>query len=626
LRIARLGYKAGVETAAERRRGAVLALLLAALGLGWPCLAWTHGLEPAQAGAMGAAVGAVGAVTHPLERFAPWERRMVAQALAAHGARIDVHPDGKRLGRFIYAPAPVFEAADPFPLWFNLFHATTRPEILAQRLSLASGEPYEAANMAAAARDLRDPLRLSAAELVPIVSEVPDAVDVLVSTRDLWSLRFNTVFQATGSHLDYLYTSLSENNLLGWHKQVALALWLEPGRYSLGPTYADPALLGSPLTLTAHAYATLDQENDRLEGGLFYFHLLQPLRRLDAPWSWGLELELYQGVARTYQGGRQVYFPRDAEADTPRLPWRYDASMLRAGVEVTRAFLVPAATLSQRLFSAGWQLDWRQAEMPAMPTTEGDATAWRDLEEAFREEVLPAPRRDSYPWVAFRQWTPTYEIYWDLDALGISEEIQLGYDVRAMAGMGAPWTGSDLPFFTTSLSVGWRGAWEGRDLFAAQLSGQARLARGEWDEQEVTGLVRYVTAPLGPGRLHSALAGRYVTNARLTTWAAVGGDNGLRGMPSRAILAAGWLRANVEYRSRGLAWLSMRWGGVLFADGAWPFGACWGQCPAVVSSGVGLRLMIPQFNRVVFRCDWGLALLTQARWPGVLSLGFEQAF
>ena len=61
------------------------------------------------------------------------------------------------------------------------------------------------------------------------VGRSPGQVDLLVVTRDIWSLRFNTNFEYQGNALTLLETSLSENNLFGWRKYLSMRLQLRPG-------------------------------------------------------------------------------------------------------------------------------------------------------------------------------------------------------------------------------------------------------------------------------------------------------------------------------------------------------------------------------------------------------------
>jgi hypothetical protein len=46
--------------------------------------------------------------------------------------------------------------------------------------------------------------------------------------------------------------------------------------------------------------------------------------------------------------------------------------------------------------------------------------------------------------------------------------------------------------------------------------------------------------------------------------------------------------------------------------------------------GAGLRVLVPQLNAEVARCDWAFALrgigAVKAGWPGVPYCGFHQAF
>ena len=81
-----------------------------------------------------------------------------------------------------------------------------------------------------------------------------------------------------------------------------------------------------------------------------------------------------------------------------------------------------------------------------------------------------------------------------------------------------------------------------------------------------------------------------------------------------------------------LSLASLRLGGLVFAD----TGHAADTAQALLlfgDAGAGLRLLVPQLNAEVLRCDWAFPLraartdvLVPAGWPGRISCGFRQAF
>ena len=73
----------------------------------------------------------------------------------------------------------------------------------------------------------------------------------------------------------------------------------------------------------------------------------------------------------------------------------------------------------------------------------------------------------------------------------------------------------------------------------------------------------------------------------------------------------------------------MQLGGAAFVDSGDAFEGFSDFRPKT-SAGFGIRGLLPMFNRVVFRADWGFPLTTkydpQDGFPGDLLITFQQAF
>src|SRR5215831_2585801 len=135
------------------------------------------------------------------------EQESVGDALARLGLAIDPAPQGKIIGRIHVVAHEVFSPRDGRLQWFNLFHRTTRPGVLGRELLLAPGQLYDEALIDESTRNIQSPLPFvvagrqlwppdlsSVVAIVPVRSPIPGHVDLLLVTRDLWSLRFNSDF------------------------------------------------------------------------------------------------------------------------------------------------------------------------------------------------------------------------------------------------------------------------------------------------------------------------------------------------------------------------------------------------------------------------------------------------
>src|SRR5439155_9438298 len=114
-------------------------------------------------------------------------------------------------------------------------------------LPIHAGEVWDSDRVAEGARILHDPLYSSVVALLPIKSSEPGKVDLLVVTRDVWSLRFNTQYTFQQGSLTNLSISISENNFLGHRDVLAAAALMDQGSLAFGPLFINKNLLGKHL-------------------------------------------------------------------------------------------------------------------------------------------------------------------------------------------------------------------------------------------------------------------------------------------------------------------------------------------------------------------------------------------
>jgi hypothetical protein len=112
-----------------------------------------------------------------------------------------------------------------------------------------AGELWDQDRVDESARRLRDPLWSSVVIAFPVKSRDPTKVDLLVITRDVWSIRLNTKYTYQQGKLTDLAISVSENNFLGYRNVVAGALTMDQGALAIGPLFIDKNLAGQHLDL-----------------------------------------------------------------------------------------------------------------------------------------------------------------------------------------------------------------------------------------------------------------------------------------------------------------------------------------------------------------------------------------
>jgi Omp85 superfamily domain len=140
--------------------------------------------------------------------------------------------------------------------------------------------------------------------------------------------------------------------------------------------------------------------------------------------------------------------------------------------------------------------------------------------------------------------------------------------------------------------------------------------------------LRIVTPRLGFGRLVFDASGLLRYHNFLNRTSYLGGEGRLRGYPSNYFFGKDIVAYNLEFRSRPLELLSVQFGAAAFFDVGHAADALRDLHPRK-SAGIGLRMLFPQLNRVVFRADVGFPLAHRLD-PGVspwsATIAFEQAF
>lgn len=579
------------------------------------------------------------------------ERGSVDVALAARGLTIDPAPDGKIVGAVQVLNLDVFQPSDGGLLqWFNHFHRTTREGHIQRESLLQPGMTYDPLLLEETLRNLRnhasyaanDPPVTGIAAMVPIQATAPGTVDLLIVTRDVWSLRFNSDYDYQPGYLINLSTSLSENNLFGWRKQAAIVYELNPMYMTVGPNYFDPNLLGTHLRLIAAFYEIWDRKLGEIaagphQGSSSRLRIEYPFYALANRWGGFVD-----GTNTSYQyrviGGAdgktlQWFNPAKSQCLPPptqpvpgldasdACAYHLHRAVIKSGL--TRA--LPRSWLIQR-FTFGNEFGLvRPTLSPDFPAQYRDQfTAWR---------YFPVGERTSALYLQYEAFTPRYRIYRNLETYDLGEDQRLGPSVTLKFGRASTLLGSERDFFTF-LAEAHVGLALGGGFQSVGASWSSRRYAEGWSDQLVKGTL-YAATPMLGGALRAVASGTlgYMVDNRLRRIVYVGALEGLRGYPVNAFLGQDYYVGHLELRSAALPVWSTRLGGVVFAD-AGNAADTWRELGLFSDAGLGLRLLIPQLNVEPIRCDWAFAFqayettagTVSPGWPGRLSCGYHQAF
>lgn len=542
------------------------------------------------------------------------EKREAELVLKDRGLQLDPRPAGKTVRNLIIVNREVFSEDDGFLTWFNIFHRVTREGIIEREVLIRPGMVWDEELVEESARKIRDPFLSNMAVLLAVMTDAPGQVDLLVITRDVWSLRFNSNFQLQEDQLTLLSLSLAENNFLGWRKALSVAFNMDQGAFSFGPRYSDPNIAGSRLTLGVAADAIFNRESTEFEGSRSSVALTYPLWSLATPWGGSISVTHWDAPVRSFVGtGLRPYRP--PEVPDTVLPWSYRYREFEADASATYSF---GSTVKTRL-SFGYSFFLTDAEhLDEFPDDEV-------LKTAFARDVFPRLEQSSALWFRYRLFTPTFRTYRDLRTFDLREDYLMGPDFSFRVTQALQLLGSDSDY--TALSGGFEYAFDPGAFSYVKLSASwsGRLQHERLIDQRVQGKLFFASPKLwGALRVLVRASWDQRINETGNRFFALGGESGLRGHEVGELDGIKRLRYNIELRSRPWAWYFFRFGAVIFYDA--------GDAADRVEDldikhdlGFGVRILIPQINPYVLRVDW--AFRTDQN-PGIgrISAGFFQAF
>lgn len=546
-----------------------------------------------------------------------FEKESVDAVLAETGFQIEPDPAGKVVRALQVFNLEVFSDSDGFLSFFNIFHWTTRREVIEREVLLRPGTPWNQDLVDESVRRIRDPILSNVVVLLPLKTDEPGKIDLLVVTRDVWSLRLNSNFQLQSDELTLLSISVAENNFLGLRKKLSFTFDMNQSIMSFGPSYSDPNIAGTRLTLGSAVRVIFGRESGEYEGTASGTALAYPLWSLATPWGGSIAVEHFDGPIRFFQGTGQLGIDPRGTPERDLFRRQYHLTTIEAGASATYS---TGTTVKQRV-SFGYEFFVTEASV--MDGFPGDAAA----RAAFAAEVLPRSELSSALFAKYRLFTPTFQTYRDFRTYDLREDYLVGPDISYKISQAATMLGSDASYtrlvasaeyaFDPGLNsyvkfgVGWAGRFEDGDLIDQRLEASLFAATPKlWN------VLRLV--------LRADLDARFdETQNRFFT---VGGDSGLRGHEVGQFSGERRVRLNLEARSMPLAWYFFRFGAVVFYDAA-HVAERFEDLELRHDVGFGLRILIPQANPFVIRLD--LAFPTRVEtgsYAPRFSAGFFQAF
>jgi hypothetical protein len=586
--------------------------------------------------------------------YSPYEREAINEALRSGGREIDHAAEGKTIRHIDFVRLEVLEDRDKWlddlpdaPVislvrkvdkpFVNSLHTTSKEYIIRRELLLMEGDPYVQVVMDEVARNMRDrmPFQVSLVVIVPVVSPEPGKVDLIVITKDIWSLRLSFDVAVTPGGLEKLILAPQETNVAGRHHTASTSFTLAPKSMTFGAGYKIPRFGYSWVGASAGASIIINRDRGEPEGSGMSLGFGQPLYSTRTEWAWSVDASYSVGVSRRYSNAEVFLFDSRLTPERDRIPFEYKSRSALAAAALTRSF----GWKYKNNFSLGF--DGSSSDYETLDLSRFDPVAVAD----FRRRALPRGETRVYPILEWSSFTTNFLRTLDVNTLALQEDFRLGHRLSASVYPVSRALGSTRDFIGASGSVGYTVAL-GEGIARATASISAEDQDGTITDGAFSGVLGVVTPRIfGWGRIvmNAAFNNRYRNYLNQRTY--LGGDDRLRGYPTAFFFGKDSITYNLEYRSRGVEILKAQLAGVLFYDAGNAFEGGdgvhgglfegWNAARVKQSVGFGVRALLPQLNRNVFRFDLAFPL-NRGPFPetGTSSLvapvgfffSFDQAF
>jgi hypothetical protein len=552
--------------------------------------------------------------TTQTSRFSGYEEDTIERVLLEDMA-IDPAPEGKVVERIDIVAIDVIEERDPAPRFLNVLHTTTREDVIRREVLVREGERYRQYKVDETVRVLRSFQQLSLVLAVPVKGSRPDTVRLVLVTKDVWSLRTQFDIKLGAGGLDVLRFEPTERNLAGTLNSVVTRFELFPESLTLGAGVFIPRIGGRRLYMVNEANVIFNRTTGDPEGTYGQVFVSTPQVTATQEWVYGTGVTWRNEVVRRYVGGSLATYDAPSTPDVEQVPDAYRARVLTQTSSVGRSF----GLAHKRDLVFGFELNVRHYH--GIDTELFDP---RVVDEYLGSRVPQSDTRVA-PFAQLRLYESRFLRVHDLDTLALEEDYRIGYDAWLRAYPVTRALGSSRDFL-------------GVDAFAqyilpiddgfGRVSGETLLELGDGG---IPTAAFAANAALYSPRF---IAGRIVVDgvliARpdnyLNRRSTLGGETRLRGFPSAALIGQNVVAYTTELRSPPIEILSCQIAGAAFFDVGDAFD---GPDPALKSSvGFGVRTLLPQLDRKVFRVDVAFPITRRTPDTGPIGfyIAFEQAF
>jgi len=405
---------------------------------------------------------------------------------------------------------PTIEAEDTslFRL-ANRIHIVTRESTVAAQLLFHSGDRYDPRVLQESERVLRSREYLRDAHILPVAYR-DGVVDIEVVTEDTWTLRPEIKFGRQGGQ-NSGGIGIEERNIFGTGGRLALQAKSDVDRTSRLLEYSDSAFLGSRWQVSTQLANNSDGHAEVLD-------VQRPFYALDTRWAGGIHLRNETRVDSIYDTGSIVeqYQTHEREA-TAFAGWSAGLN----GRWVTR-------------WTTGFTFDERRAGT---------------LVSSNPAARLPEDRKLVYPWIGAEVAEDDFRVTRNLDLIGRTEDLALGWSAKVRLGFATRALGSDRQALVFDASAAKAIQETESHTLRWNATATGRFADGTLEDSIFGMAARYYWRQTRARTMYIGASVERGVNLDVDKQLTLGGDTGLRGYPIRYRTGQGRWLVTVEERA-----------------------------------------------------------------------------
>lgn len=555
--------------------------------------------------------------------IAPPERLPVIVPVNAEKARKELSEykeldeESYQINNVYIVNRPISEKDEFIPEFVNFFHWTTEKHVIRSELLFRRDETVKNEKIHESARNLRSLYALKEVDIYLLPSENDEGHDAVVMTRD--QLSSNVRWGASGSG-DYrsLHIEGGDSNLFGRLYSVNVAYdavnFVNSGTIRL----AQPRIAGSAWGISLfHSRQFVQEQNNRESSGMV---LRKPFRTLSDKHYFKLTLSESEGMNYDFNGG-DVAFARDRETGRV-VPLITYSRTFRREFEYRHAI----GRLERFEFGAGMGEIYRKYDpVPYDQQYQIKPEEVIEVSDSFRNRFLDADDNARFVSGTFSYKNIEYLKRRNYQAYFYTEDLQRGFIITNKARLAHPAFQRPDHYIQNTLLTSYI---YDRDDIRNVVSGSRSVRyyfnreqpwRNDMTEAEnrFYWFRDYGTWAM---RTHFAIGHHLEKSFRFDA-----GGEYLRGYPLGLDLGSrAWL-VSTEYRTPPWRFIYFAIAGVVFFDVGQVSENTDEPYRALASPGIGLRFNLVEFDRNIFRLDYGFPLEGESSGPS-LNFGLQHSF